>query len=405
MIDSQISVLTGVGAYSAGGENIFSLWKNLLEGRARIAFHQLKNKNLQVPVYAANTPHFSGNKHRLLRHADRSVCLALAAAEEAWQSSGLDSSFYQPARVGVIIGTSRGPATIHEQNILKAANYPSAPLYGTFSSVAGVVAEVLRTEGNALVVSSTCTSGAMALHLAEQMIRLGELDVAVVGGVEAPLVDFIFEQYLAAGVLSKNNRLSPFDSERTGTILGEGAAFIILESKKFANQRNASILAELEAVTLRSYPEQRGSLDKQGLSLQTIIKASLQKANILPAEIDLLHLHGTGTRLNDLIESCAVEAVFGKLDQQPIAWATKAITGHTLGASSLFQVVLTLQALRHSLIPETVNCTHLDSACSLRIHHGPPVIQPMKHALCLTSGFWGNAAGIVLKNCDENRKI
>ncbi|MFI0348151.1 MAG: beta-ketoacyl synthase N-terminal-like domain-containing protein [Chthoniobacterales bacterium] len=403
MSSHNFPVITGMGAYCAGGENLPLLWKNLLDKRIHLSFQQLKKSALQVPVYAAKTPRFSGNSQRLVHRADRSVALALAAAQEAWQASGLNSSCYEPSRIGVIIGSSRGPAAFHEQNILKEIKSPSSPVYGTFSSVAGIVSDVLCVEGSALMVSSTCTSSASALHLAGQMIRSGELDAVVVGGVDAPLVDFILEQYVAARVLSQNNKLSPFDRDRSGTLLGEGAAFIILESKKFAERRNAVILAELGGVVLRSYPGQRGSLDHEGASLQKVMAFLLQQAQLFSNEIDLLHLHGTGTRLNDLIESRAVEAIFGKPLDQPIAWATKAITGHTLGASSLFQVVLSVQSLIHSHISETVNCEDLDPACSLRLHHGAPIMQPIKNALCLTSGFWGNVAGIVLKKVEGLR--
>ena len=395
MIPHNFPVITGMGACCAGGENISSLWKNLLEGPVNVSFQQLKKSDVQVPVYAASTPSFLGNDQRLVRRADPSVALALAAAQEAWHAAGLGSFQHEASRVGVVIGSSRGPAALHEQNVLTKTKCPSAPVYGTFSSIAGVISDVLRTEGSALMVSSTCTSGAMALHFAKQMIHSGELDAVVVGGVDAPLVDFILEQYLAADVLAKNGRLAPFDRERSGTILGEGAAFVILESKKFAEQRNAPIHAEMRAVAVRSYPGQRGSLDREGRSLQKVIAASLQEAGVLSHEIDLVHLHGTGTQINDVIESHAIEAIFGKPSNQPSAWATKGITGHTLGASSLFQVVLTLEAMRQSLIPKIVNCDHLDEACSLRVPQGEAISQPMKQALCLTSGFWGNVAGMV----------
>lgn len=397
MTDDHFPVITGIGAISAGGKNVQELWQSALAGRAKSSFKILKENNFQIPIYAAPSPCFSGNDQRLVRRADRSAALALAAAREAWNQSGITFSGNEASRVGVIIGSSRGPASFYERAVLATETYPSAPVYGTFSSIAGVVSDALLTEGSASMVSSTCTSGATALQLGAQMIRSGVLDAVVIGGVEAPLVDFVLKQYLAAGVLSKDNYLRPFDSRRSGTILGEGAAFLVLESKIFAKQRQASVLAELQAVHLRSYPGQRASLDHEGVSLQKVIHAALQDAALLPSDIDLLHLHGTATLLNDLIESHAIEAIFGEIERQPISWATKGITGHTLGASSLFQVVLSIQAMRDSLIPKTVQFTHRDSACRICLHQEVPLAQSSQHTLCLTSGFWGNVAAIILK--------
>jgi 3-oxoacyl-(acyl-carrier-protein) synthase len=232
------------------------------------------------------------------------------------------------------------------------------------------------------------------------MIRTGELDVVVVGATEAPLQESILKQYQSTGILSQSpipsEALAPFDQDRTGTVLGEGAAFLILESEASVTRRGAQMLGRLEAVSIGTQSRYRGGLDREGLSLEKILHRSLEEARLLPRDLSLLHLHGTGTRLNDLLESQVVASVFGKISDQPYACATKGITGHTLGAASLFQVLLTLCALRENRIPKTTNCSNPDPACPLHYPTTTQVSHSLSTGLCLTSGFWGNVASVVV---------
>lgn len=376
------------------------LWKNVLAGNVSASFQEFSRLSLKLPVYQAPTPSFSKKEFARLRRADRSSQLALAAAREAWKNAGLESSAISPERVGVIIGSARGPVSLQREKLLERPSRPSDSLYSSFSSTAGIVSNVFQSEGPALMVSSSCTSGATALKLAAQMIRSGELDVVVVGGAEAPLQESILEQYQATGILAQSpipsKALAPFDQYRSGTVLGEGAAFLILESESFAMSRRAQMLGRLESVSIGTQSRYRAGLDREGLSLEKILHCSLQEAKRAPQDISLLHLHGTGTVLNDLLESQAVTSVFGKISEQPYACATKDITGHTLGAASLFQVLLTLCALRENTIPKTTNCVKLDPACSLRLATTANVPQLLSTGLCLTSGFWGNVASVIV---------
>lgn len=402
--------ITGMGAYSAGGENLPTLWKNTLKGHVAATLETFSDVGQPLPVYRAASPLFVGQEKASLRHADRTAHLALAAAQEAWKNSGLEVGQIPSERLGVIIGSARGPMGLQEKYFSTAAHKrskirPSTSLYTTFSSIAGLVAKAFKAEGPSFVVSSSCTSGATALHAAAGMIQSGLLDAVIVGGVEAPLVGTLLEQYQQMGILSKKQpevkALAPFDQDRSGTVLGEGAAFVILESAASVKQRSASIVGRLEAVCIANQSRYRAGLDHEGISLQKILHQSLRQASRLPHEMALLHLHGTGTPLNDLLESCAVATLFGSPEKQPYTCATKAITGHTLGAAALFQVVLTLCSLRDGIIPPVTNCDQLDRACSLRLAApetslSSPLTGTSHPGLCLTAGFWGNISSIIL---------
>ncbi|MFZ4116305.1 MAG: beta-ketoacyl synthase N-terminal-like domain-containing protein [Chthoniobacterales bacterium] len=400
-------LITGMGAWSAGGTDLPTLWKNTLQGYVAATIETFPHLESALPVYRASSPRFEGQERAFLRNADRAAHLALAAAHEAWNHAGLTIGDIPPERIGVIIGSARGPINLQEKYAASPTSTdvherprPSVSLYTTFSSIAGLVAKAFKVEGPSFMVSSSCTSAATALHAALGIIQSGLLDVVIVGGVEAPLMGSLLEQYQGTGILSTQQpatqALTPFDRDRSGTVLGEGAAFVILESEASVIRRNASVLGHLKAIALASQSRYRTGLDPEGTSLQKILHHSLQEASLLPHDIALLHLHGTGTRLNDLLESHAVASFFGSLTEQPYACATKAITGHTLGAAALFQVVLTLCALRDGIVPPVTNCRSLDPECSLRLATTNTTLNRSSKALCLTLGFWGNISSVIL---------
>ena len=387
-----------MGAVSAGGKNVEELWQSVLQGRVKAERYQFKKSGVSLPVYCAELPELSKKDQYLVRQADRTAQLLLAAAREAWEGARLTGSTYMSDRIGIIIGSSRGPMMLQEEQISSLRKKPSAAVYSTCSSMAGLLAAAFSIEGPSFTVASTCTSGATALAMGQQLLQSSVLDLVLVGGVDAPLTESLLEQYRAAGVLSEyqdpSMALRPFDRDRSGTVLGEGAAVVILESEKLALKRNAPIIGKLNAVALQTHPGRRASLDPQGNALQQVVKRSLKQSMLTLNRIGVVHLHGTGTKQNDLIESCAISSIFGTPVQQPISWANKSITGHVLGASPLFQLVLALQTMRHNWVPPLVHCDQLDSACPIRMSRGEVIAA--SSALCLNSGFWGNVSSIVI---------
>ena len=392
--------VTGMGSFSAAGANMTALWESAKAVRTNVSEWHLKQSQKILPVYAAGHPNFSPDERQMVHRADRSATLALAAAKEAWIDAGLQAFEPDLVRVGVVIGSSRGPATINAMERSRASQKASLSAYTTFSSISGIVASALQIQGSSLMTSATCISGAVALKSALQMIQVGELDIVLVGGVDAPLTNSLLEQFWATTILSPENNstaLQPFGRERQGTVLGEGSAFLVVETEDFARRRGAPIRGFIDQVTIGCEPSFRTGADQDGEGLKKIVSRALDARKLNPKDIDLLHLHGTGTKLNDRMESNCVRQIFGDESAQPSSWATKALTGHTLGASPLFQIILTLEAMKHSFLPGSANSHDLDPACPLRLSQGSGSTRNMETALCLTSGFWGNISCVSLR--------
>jgi 3-oxoacyl-[acyl-carrier-protein] synthase II len=389
-------VITGAGTFGAGGESLDELWNNTAGRIVRVQTRTIAGGR-DCAIYAAPELPDEIVNAKMTKHADRSARLALVAARQAWADACLTRTSIDPQRVGVIIGSSRGPVTA----TLSSGNGRTRAIdavYTAFSSIAGVVAAELAAEKCAQMTSATCISGAVALHTALLMLRAGELDVAIVGGVDAPLISNLLEQFAAAGVLARANNesaLRPFDKDRSGTVVGEGAAFVIVEAEEHAHSREAKVRGVIHTVATGCEPFLRSSMSTNARSLQQTVGRALTLSSLGPNDIDLAILHGTGTRMNDLMESRCVHDLFGEISQQPYCLGTKAITGHTLGGSAIFQLLIGLEAMRHRFIPGTANCVALDPECPLRLSVDEGVATRGSRGLCLTSGFWGNSSCIV----------
>jgi 3-oxoacyl-[acyl-carrier-protein] synthase II len=392
---SRIAV-TGTGTFSAGGESLEQLWNNTVAQMVRVQTRTIADGR-EYAVYCAPEPPDEIVNTKIAKHADRSAHLALVAAKQAWTDACLTRTKIDAQRVGVIIGSSRGPAG----TTLSAGTgrtHAIDAVYTAFSSIAGIVAAELGAEKCAQMTSATCISAAVALQTALLMLRNRDLDVAIVGGVDAPLVDQLLEQFAAAGVLAKahdENALRPFDTHRSGTAVGEGAAFVIVETEEHALCRNAKIRGRIHTVATGCEPYLRSSMSINAQGMQQTVRRALKCSSLGPNDIDLAILHGTGTRMNDLMESRSVHDLFGEIAEQPYSLGTKAITGHTLGGSAIFQLLIGLEAMRNHFIPTTANCTVLDPECPLHLSMGEGMAVNIRHGVCLTSGFWGNSSCIV----------
>ena len=389
-------VVTGMGTHSAGGASVQQLWENTVRQIVRVEQRQISARR-SCASYVAPEPVLPETMNKVVRHADRSVTLALAAARQAWDDAGLTNDSIDSERVGVIIGSSRGPAGVALAN-KRARPRVTDAVYTAFSSIAGVVAGQLGAARCAQMTSATCISAAVAVQFALYMLRNDELDVAIVGGVDAPLVDNLLEQFAAAGVVAQHadaSALRPFDKERTGTAVGEGAAFIILERTADSRARGAKVHTAILSLSTGCEPRFRSSMSMNAQGMQATVRRALLAAGLDRADVDLLILHGTGTLMNDAMESGCVQELFGQVDQQPWSMATKAITGHPLGASSLFQLLVGVQAIQCGFVPGTANCAELDPECPIRLSLGKGNNASLQRGLCLTSGFWGNSSCIV----------
>lgn len=398
-------VVTGCGIVSSAGLTPDAVWHSASSGisTAKLVEHQTHLGVSVFPECAIDNVVLPNEYQRLTRKMGRSARLGMLAALNAWQQAhptgGLMS---HPERGGIMVGTSRGALDI----MLDLAGYdaigrhsPSLSTSSTIAGLSGVLAQAFHLQGPCLTVSSACTSFTTATLLAAQQLLTEVSEIMLVGAVEVPLLHPLLEQLNSAGLLGSHAQpkktCRPFDITRNGTVPGEGSAFLVLETEASARQRNATILACLAGWAVGSEARARASMENTGEQMSRIISQALTMAEMAPSDIGYINLHGTGTYLNDLVESRAVGKVWGEISQQPWCSSTKPITGHCMGASAAIEAVIALQALKHQMAPPSINCFMPDPDCAIRLVRD--VAQPFKQRAVMSNsaGLWGNLGCLV----------
>lgn len=395
-------VVTGIGAFSAAGDGVSALWNGAVTGRSTAEEREFAGGAEPRRFAVCAAPNIDATQPELhpVRKMDRCVQTAWLAANEAWSQSGVAATC-EPERIGVMVGSSRGPLGKRNEALASSGNRPPRPSLAadtTFASVSGALAQFFKAKGPGAMVSATCASGAFAIALAAEQIVLGNADAMLVGGTEAPLQMALLAQLDAAGVLGSHEDpgkiCRPFDASRNGLVLGEGSGFLILESARTAAARHAPVLARLAGWATGTDDSGRAGVSRQGLGLTQVMRRALQVAGLRPDQIDYINAHGTGTKLNDAAESQAVMGIFG--GSVPCT-STKPITGHCLGATPALESILCIEALRHQIIPPTANCQAQDPLCLINVQ--PLKAQPAKIAAAMSNslGFWGYHASLIFR--------
>jgi 3-oxoacyl-[acyl-carrier-protein] synthase II len=396
-------VVTGCGAVSAAGDSPEALWRAAEAGGSPARWREFDfgGARRAVAVCEAPAPEFRDPALRPVRRMDRSAQLGWRAATQALQAAGLARD-RAGLELGVIAGTSRGPVGRLAVAVERAGDRrcpPSLAADCTLASLTGVIAQALGLAGAGLTVSATCASGAVAVACAAEQLLLGRADAMLVGAAEAPLIPAVVAQLAAAGVLGSHpdpaRTCRPFDVTRNGFCLGEGAAFLVLETAAGAARRGAPALARLAGWSHGVAATGRTGVNDAGRGLARTVRAALALAGLPPDAVDYVNAHGTGTRLNDAAEAQAVRAVFGARAAALPCSSTKPVTGHCLGATSAIEAVIALGALRRQVVPPTANCTRPDPACAIQpqpLHARP---ARLRHVLSSSLGFWGHQAALV----------
>lgn len=404
-------VVTGMGSVSAQASDPHRLWQLILEERSPADWVRDAAGPREKPTPACRAADFSlsPSARRLTHKSDRSVQLALAAAEQAYRDAGLNTIEPHPGRLGIVAGTSRGPVSKWQESfsrLTKRRPLPTLTVTTPIAGLSGVLAHAFDAKGPNYTVSATCSSAAHAIISGAQEILLGNLDFALVGGAEAPIQPAIVAQLEAAGILGTRDdpkkACRPFDRSRNGLLLGEGAGFLMLESLESAQSRGAAIHGHLSGWARGSDTSSRSRNDANGKALAEVIQAALDLASLTPETIDYINLHGTGTRSNDSVEANALNRLFRPLDEEqpPLPCSsTKPYTGHCLGATGAIEAVICLLALQHQYLPPTLNLESPEpDLCIDPIpRHGRPakVLHVMSNAL----GFWGNQSSLIFTRC------
>jgi 3-oxoacyl-[acyl-carrier-protein] synthase II len=398
-------VVTGLGAISAGGDTPAALWEAVRRGESPAARYTDPGvaDGLAIPACAVSRLAPTALPAHRSQKLDRCVQLALEAAGQAITDAGLAHKSPNPPRLGVFVGTSRGPLQkVGEMLALLQQGRrlpPSLSAHSTLACLSGTLALAFEAKGPCLTVSATCASAGHAIALAAQQLVLGTADAVLAGGAEAALQDCIIRQLAATGVLGSHDdpRLAcrPFDVTRNGIILGEGAGFLVLETQAAARRRGATIHARLAGWAIGTENYHYTAPSETGDGLFQVMSEAVAQADARPDELDYINLHGTGTALNDRLEAVALRRLLGeRLGAVPCS-TTKPITGHCLGATPALEAVISILALQRQYIPPTANCRQQDPECPLDVVplQGRPAA--LRRVLSNSVGFWGNNAALV----------
>ncbi len=400
-----------MGVVSPLGNDVESLWKALCEGRSGIRrVRRFDPSNLPTQIAGEAMPcDLSDVSSRDLRRRDPYTLYALKAADEAWNQSGVDLDRENPERCGAVVGSGIGGiATLEEGHaaFLQGGHRKISPLTIPkllSNMAAGEVAIRLSLRGPNKSVVTACATGAQSISEAIHLLRLGHADVMVAGGSEASITPFGMAGFCAMKAMSRRNdepeRASrPFDRDRDGFVMGEGAGIVVLESEAHARNRGAAILGEVAGVgeTCDAYHITAPLPDGTGAS--GAMRAALADAQVDASAIGYFNAHGTSTRHNDASESLALRSVFG--EAMPPMSSTKSMTGHLLGAAGSVEAIICLLAIRDGILPPSINYDTPDPECPVNLVANTAREAKVAIAMSNSLGFGGHNASLILKRYD-----
>jgi len=399
---NQRVVITGLGAISGLGLNATAFWDALKAGRSAIRPMDPPLENVKTSL-AAKIPdfdpenHFSSDQLSLL---DRCSMLAVIAAKEAVDDAGLLNNEDILSDAAAIIGSGCGgkhtDEAIYEQ-LYKQQRKRVHPLTipkGMPSAAASMVSLHLGIKGPAFVLTSACASGSHAIIQGMSMIQSGMTDVAIVGASDAPFTYGLLKSWDALRVVS-NDTCRPFSADRSGLVLAEGAAILVLESEEHAKERGARVYAELAGCGMTS---DAGHITRPDISgITNAMEKALRHADLSPEDVDYVNAHGTGTKINDATETEAINRVFAGHAKKLAVSSTKSMHGHALGASSALELVATTLAIANGIIPPTANFTVADELCDLDYVPNTAREKEIDVAMSNSFAFGGLNAVVILK--------
>lgn len=406
-------VITGLGVISPLGSNVETFWNNIVNGvsgagpitkfdpsrfRTRLA--------CEIKGYAPS----DYLEHSEIKRTDPFTQYALIAAAEAVRDAGIDMQKLDPFRVGVIWGSGQGGMQIFEEQVREYTQHNFNPRFNPFfvpkliSNMApGMISMKYGMMGINYTTVSACASSNSAIMDAFNYIRWGKATIMVSGGSESPITEASIGGFSAMKAMSVRNddplsASRPFDVERDGFVMGEGAGALILEEYEHAKARGAHIYAELAGAAMTADAYHMTATHPEGLGAYHGMKMALEEASIEPEQLDYLNTHATSTPIGDISEIQAVVKLFGAKTALKIS-ATKSMTGHLLGAAGAIEAIISIKSITDNIIPPTINTTQLDPAIPEGIHVvlGEAIKHRVKTAMSNTFGFGGHNGTVVFK--------
>jgi len=408
-------VVTGLGAVTPLGIGVDETWRAAVEGRSGVAPITAFDPADYPVRFAAEVKgelDLGDLSVKEARRLDRVICLALVAAREALAHSGLEISDANRERVGVAIGSGIG-GLITLQDSIRALTRSGPRRVQPFTipmaicnMTSGYVAIRHGIHGPNLCHVSACATGAHSIGEAARAIARGDVDAMLAGGTEAPICEVGLAGFASMRALSTRNdaheRASrPFDRERDGFVMGEGAGVLVLESLESAQARGASPLCEVRGYGASGDAAHIAQPTENAEGAQRCMRSALADAGIAPADVDYLNAHATSTPAGDVSEARAIRAVFGPSASRLAVSATKSMTGHLLGAAGAVEALLCVRTLETGQIPPTINLDAPDPECELDHVANKARRQDVRVALSNSFGFGGTNAALVFARLDE----
>ncbi len=410
-------VVTGIGLVCGIGKTAPEVWDSLIAGRsgmAEIKAYPLEGHSVRFAAEVKDfDPHLFIEKKEA-RKMGRFIHFAMAASAEAMEHSALQVTDENCERIGVHIGSGIGGFDVIERehtNLMQGGPRKVSPFFIPASIVnlaAGHVSIRYGAKGPNEATATACTTGAHAIGDAFRIIERGDADAMIAGGTEAAITPLSVAGFANMKALSTRNadpeRASrPWDKDRDGFVVGEGAGILILEALEFAQARGAKILGEVVGYGMSADAFHMTGMAPEGEGCKRAMQAALKSAALAPDVIAYVNAHATSTPLGDAMESKALENVFGEraLNHDLLVSSTKSMTGHLLGGAGGLEAGITLMAMQKSIVPPTINLDNVDPECRLNYVPYKPVEKDMPYALSNSFGFGGTNGSLIFKRWDE----
>jgi len=409
-------VVTGIGMICAVGNNADETWPALLEGKCgieRITSFDVSNFACQIAANVKNFDPLQFIDKKEARKMARFIHLAIAASDEALHMANFKMDTEELAeRTGVNIGSGIGGFDIIERehsNLLSGGPRKISPFFipsAIVNLAAGQVSIRHNAKGPNEATCTACTTSAHSIGDAARVIKYGDAEVMIAGGSEAAITPMGVGGFAAMRALSTRNddphRASrPWDKDRDGFVIGEGAGILILEELEFAKKRGVNIIAEVVGYGMSADANHITQPAPQGEGGYRVMRNALRDAKITPEQVGYVNAHGTSTPLGDELEATAIKRAFGDHAYKMLVSSTKSMTGHLLGGAGGLEAAITVLALRDQIVPPTINLDHPDEGCDLDFVAHTARKQSMEYAMSNSFGFGGTNGCLVFKRWTE----
>ncbi|PXV91891.1 beta-ketoacyl-ACP synthase II [Gilliamella apicola] len=406
-------VVTGMGMISPVGNTVESTWQALLAGQSGVELIEHFDTAPFATRFAAMVKNFDGENYNISRKDARKmdffIQYGIAAGIQAMQDAGIEITEENAERIGCAIGSGIGGLGLIEENhsaLINGGPRKISPFFvpsTIVNMISGHLSIIYGLKGPSITIATACSSGVHNIGHAARMIAYGDADAMLAGGGEKASTPLGIGGFGAARALSTNNdnpkgASRPWDKERDGFVLGDGAGIMFLEEYEHAKKRGAKIYAELVGFGMSGDAYHMTSPPADGSGAALAMKCALRDAGIGPEKIGYINAHGTSTPAGDKAETQAVKSIFKENANKVMVSSTKSMIGHLLGAAGAVESIFTVLALRDQAIPPTINLDNPDDGCDLDyVPHTARQVKDLEYALCNSFGFGGTNGSVLFK--------